>query len=170
MATPKAQNQMKKELGPYSDIEEWIKGIEEFFLSKFGIKLWHIYLFTKMGDEYPILYPYQKNELNPDDIEEIRRFFKNELKMNGGDRKLRSILNELRRKKVVNEVIGFEFYYDISFRINIHISYIKSNEKELFLLNLITIERFGKKTDEIMREATKEIFREINRDEEYEDE
>jgi len=167
MASPKnTQNQMKKELGRHSDMDEWVKTIKEFFLSKFGIKLSNVFLFTIMKSENPILYPYDRNQLKAEDIEEIRRFFKNELKMHGGDRKLKAILNELKRRNISNDVLVFEFYYDISFKIDIFVTYVKINEKDLFILNFIEIERFGKRTDEIMREAAKDILNEVFNNEE----
>ena len=166
MTSPEPKTQKKKELGPNSDIDEWIREIKEFFISKFNIKLIDEHLFTVMKSEHPILYPYGQNMLKPNDIEEIRRFFKSELKMNGSYRKLSTILNELKKRKIMNDVIIFEFYYDVSFKIILFITYAKTNEKDLFFLNFIKIERFGKRTDEIMREAAKDILREIFRDEE----
>ena len=117
------------------------KAVEHFFSSKLNIKLFD-------SHERDYLFPYNftttliprdgKNILSLDDIEEIIKFFVNELGMKKAEG-FRKELKEIRKKGITNTSIWLEFHYYTTFIVEIRIIYAKIDCKEYFFLSLITI-------------------------------
>jgi hypothetical protein len=135
------------------DIEEIGKKIEELFETKFGIYLFSSFMKSNVIILYPIC---SKNMLNFDNIKEIIKFFKNELKMN---------VKGINRKKHTNQnqIDIIEAYIGITIRIDVFITYFRDNEKEYFFLNFIEIKRTSEEVEEIIREKAKRDIEELER-------
>jgi len=136
------------------DVQDMEKKIMQFFSTKIGINLFSKYLFTKMNSNIVLLYPLSTNVITIDNIKEIQHFFSTELKMNTD--------SELHQEKR-NKVITIEFYYDISYRVTLFITYFNFEKKNFYFLNFIEIHKDGNKIHEIMGEKAKRDMEEIRK-------
>jgi len=135
------------------EVQDMEKKIMQFFSTKIGINLFSEHLFTKMNSNIVLLYPLGTNMIKVDDIKKIKSFFA-ELKMNTD--------SELRHEKR-NKVITIEFYYDISYRVTLFITYFNFEKKNFYFLNFIEIHKDGNEIHEIMEEKVKRDMEEIRK-------
>jgi hypothetical protein len=135
-------------------VEEIEKSIKELFDSKFNIYLFSEYLKTSMNSTVVLLYPIStRNLLNGNDIKRIVSFFRDKLKMH--------VLYGINKKKSNNQIYIIEAYYDISFTVNIFLTYFKNNGNEYYFLNFIQIERESEEVEELLYEKAKRDIQEI---------
>ncbi|MFP3202850.1 MAG: hypothetical protein RXR43_11665 [Sulfolobus sp.] len=109
------------------NVEEIGEKLKEM-LEKFGLEPLSRIVKTKSKEIF-IIYPVTgKNELSIENIREIEKYFKDELKMNGSGLS--------KKKNLKNGVIILEFYYTVTFRSDIFLTYFDGH----FFLNFIEIE------------------------------